>query len=295
MKNAIRTLNETNFSADRTVIVDGRQVFKSAGDGKVYVYNPATKKAYRYEADGSANKQITLAEYNVQVAAVKARREAKLLEADRERIAQAKEKEARIEAAREEKATRAYEPDNCPEEAEIAIVPEEVWVGTTSENKPSYLWEPGSLITVRAKKDDPAYPEKHNIWLDEDGYHIVFEEVRSEDGVAVPTGKEVTFHLAATQKAVDSFKNAINKRSDNWFWKKLNAGVEHRWQCKKVKTIDIKVFFLYLRKYPIKVCYDFTEWTDEGGQSHRSNTPKIKLWLPGDFDNQKQVTYIKTF
>lgn len=287
------TINKTNnrlidrilehgIEVDTLVTFEGRQVLKTS-TGKVYIYNAEKGRASQYEADGTGYTPITVERFNAQVKAAEAR-----IQRDVETSKRVRENTQRYEAASHVvKAVSDADttPDAVPDPDEIEISMEELWV---SRKKNSYLWEPGTIITIRAMTQTDE--EKPTIVLDEDGYHITFEEVRSENGVAVPTGKTIIYTFAANDDAVKSFKNAINRRSDNWFWNKLNQGVEHRWECKPVTTIALKTFFAYLRKYPVKALYDYTEWVDANGEAHQSRNPKIRFWLPSDFTEKKPAS-----
>ena len=287
MKNAItKAIAEGKFTADKGILINGRQVFKNAETGKIYVYNPETRKAGRYEADLTGYKQITLVEYNAQVSALKARIAANKARAEREQMKRWQTSHGEAKAADgRNKSEDATEPEVAPWDQEIQLKREERWVGG---KKPEYTWPVGSFITIRiATKKGKDGKEGLDWTLDKDGYHIKFEEVRSVDGVAEPTGKTGYIHFAATQEAVDSFKKAVNRRYDNLLWNKLNEGAEHRWECKPVTDIDLEVFFLYLRKFPIKALYDHTTWVDKNtGEMRTSKAPKIRLWLPKDFEKQ---------
>ena len=302
MKNIIKNLiaNGT-LTEDQGKVINGIQLFKSAGNHNIYTYNPKTKRAYRYNENGDNGRQITLQEYNVQVSAIKARKDAELARLDREKITEAKASTKTVSLYHRDRNGDVTNNDTLtvPEKSaaddEILLYNEDLWV---EQRAKSFTWEPGTYITIRAMKQTGE--DKPTIWLDEDGYHVIFEEVRSENGDAVQTGKTVTYTFAANQKSVDSFKKAINKRSDNWFWNRLNEGVENRWDCKPVTTINLNVFFKYLRKFPVKVLFDFTEWTDELGELHQSTYPKVRLWLPEDFvrdetKNRKHLNIKATF
>lgn len=66
--------------ADRGYMIEGRKVYVSAADGCIYVLSASGKTATKYAADGSKAGNITLTQYNAQVTAIKARREAAKLQ-----------------------------------------------------------------------------------------------------------------------------------------------------------------------------------------------------------------------
>lgn len=75
---------------DKAVTIENKLViFQSAGDHNIYVYNKVTKRAYQYiEGIGGLNsgKQITTAQYKAQCDALKARKHADEVRAEREAI-----------------------------------------------------------------------------------------------------------------------------------------------------------------------------------------------------------------
>ena len=297
MKKTIQTLIEKNaLIADKAVRIGDCNIFRSAGDGKVYVHNKKTNRAYAYDSNGENCKQMTLEAYNTQVSALQARMKAEAAKAEREKVAQwqAQHGESKTQDGRA-KETNKTEEDKFPSMDEIALRSEERWIGTPDK---TYIWPVGSFVKVRMVEKEDSRVNGRIIadkYLEDGAYRFQFEEVRSVNGVAVETGKSIWFALKADQKTVDSFKNAINKRYDNFIWKKLNEGVEHKWECKKVTTVDLSVFFEYLVKFPIKILYDHTEWVDQDtNQVKRSAKPKVRLWLPGDFDNNDNRQYQNT-
>ena len=293
MKNTEITKKTTRGTAlasilveDQPKIIDNCQVFKSSANGRIYIYNQATKKAGAYEADGTGYKPISAPVFNKEITALKTRIEARKIAEWR-----AAHGEDAAQTGRS-KETNAVEPDAYPTMDSIPIRREERWIGT-DEKQP--IWPLGSFVTVRMQEKEGSRKEDGRIdpdayYVEEDNaYEFTFEEVRSENGKPIKTGKTVQFFLKADQKTVDSFKSAINRRYNNYIWEKLNEGVTSKWAYKKVKTVDLSVFFEYLVKFPIKILYDHTEWVDQTtGQSRRSAKPKVRLWLPGDFDNDNR-------
>ena len=85
-----RAIDDGKLVSDRPIKVDDRIIFKSAGDGNIYVLNKATNRAYVYrEGIGGLDKgkQVTLAVYKTQVDAVKQRVKAEAAKEERAKIA----------------------------------------------------------------------------------------------------------------------------------------------------------------------------------------------------------------
>ena len=294
MKNFINTLVSKNqLVNDHPVSVKSKVFLKV--DKKVYVHDTESNRAYLYtlNADNQVSgfTQITLCKYNTACDAYKKRLEAANVEKWRREHNEQAQKVRHTE-------TNKTEPDAFPTMGEIPIRREERWNGTPDKN---FIWPVGSFITVRMieeafDKDGKKIATRNDegriiadAFLLDGAYRFQFEEVRSVDGKAVPTGKKAWFAIPADQKTVDNFKRAVDKRYDNYLWKKLNQGVEYRYKCQPVTVIDLSVFFEYLVKFPIKALYDYTEWVDQNtNEPRRSKNPKVRLWLPGDFDNDNR-------
>ena len=92
MKNIINSLiSDNKLIADKAINIPEKNltIFQSAGDGNIYVYNSATKRAYQYiEGIGGLNngKQISVKKFKAQCDAVRARAKAEASRAEREAV-----------------------------------------------------------------------------------------------------------------------------------------------------------------------------------------------------------------